>query len=105
MVELAANTVQIQVYSWISETLGTGDNQHQKLSRKVRPGTTVYDLFAGLANDFPEFREKIFNPDTGKFSDQVLVILNSRLVQSQDFANTIINDKDHLSLSPVLVGG
>ncbi|HEX7476131.1 MAG TPA: hypothetical protein VF318_09245, partial [Dehalococcoidales bacterium] len=78
MVEQATKTVKLQVYSWISGTMGTADNQNQTLKSKIVPGMTVHDLFAGLAERYPEFREQIYNPATGKFSDQVMVILNGR---------------------------
>jgi hypothetical protein len=34
-----------------------------------------------------------------------MIIFNSRLVQVDGLKTTIINDKDSIALSPVLVGG
>ena len=105
MVEQATKTIKLQVYSWISGTMGTADNQNQTLKPKIVAGMTVHDLFAGLAERYPEFRDKVYNPGTGEFSDQVMVILNGRLVQAKEFRQTQLHDKDNLTLSPVLVGG
>jgi sulfur carrier protein ThiS len=105
VVEQAMKTVKLQVYSWISGTMGTADNQNQTVKSKIVPGMTVHDLFAGLAERYPEFLDQIYNPATGKFSDQVMVILNGRLVQAKEFRQAQLQDKDSLTLSPVLVGG
>lgn len=107
MVELAGKTITltINLYSWMAETLGAEEARKQTARLKLSPGTTVLDLFTDLANRYPKFRETIFNPDTGFFSDQVLVILSGKLVHPDNFANTVIQDNDRLSLSPVLVGG
>jgi hypothetical protein len=85
--------------------MGTADNQNTTLNKQIAEGSTLFDFFGSLAGQYPDFREKIFDPQTGQISDQVMIILNGRLIQSRDFQRTLMNDKDTLILSPVLVGG
>ena len=103
--EQALYTLKLQTYSWISDTFGSTDKPNRTLKRRVKPGTTIYALFTELADKYPEFRKNIFDPNTGRLNDQVMVIINSRLVQGADMKDVEIRDKDNIILSPVLVGG
>ncbi len=85
--------------------MGMADNQNQTLTPRIKDGATVFDLFSDLAAQYPEFCRKVFDPQSGKFSDQVMIIVNGRLVQDKDFKSTVIHDNDKVILSPVLVGG
>jgi molybdopterin converting factor small subunit len=105
MVKQAMNTVKLQSYSWISNTLGISDNKSNILKKKVKAGSTLGALLTELANSYPEFRKMVFSPDTGKMSDQVLVIINNRLVQYGEIMETKISDKDTIVLAPVIFGG
>lgn len=99
------NTIKVQAYAWISGSMGTADNQNQTLSHHLKESASIFDLFSALAACYPDFRQKVFDPQSGKFSDQVMIIVNGRLVQEKDFKTTLLNDKDKVILSPVLVGG
>jgi hypothetical protein len=99
------NTIKLQAYAWISGTMGTADNQNQTLKIQLEEGATLFDLFSRVAGQHPEFKEKIFDPQTGQISDQVMIIANGKLIQVKEFNFTILKDKDTVVLSPVLVGG
>jgi hypothetical protein len=99
------NTIKLQAYAWISAAMGTADNQNLTLKKEINDGATLFDFFSTLAGQYPDFCEKIFNPQTGQISDQVMVISNGRLIQAVDFKITLMKDKDTVILSPVLVGG
>ncbi len=105
MVKQTGLSIKLQAYSWIADALGTTNVPKQTLDEKIEPGSTVHDLFAVIAAKQPEFRENVFDPASGKFSDQVMVIVNRRLVQPGEFKQTELQDKDTVILSPVLVGG
>jgi molybdopterin converting factor small subunit len=99
------NTVKLQAYAWISGSMGTADNQNQTIRKEVKEGSTLFDLFSAIAAQYADFRQKVFDPKTGQISDQVMVIMNGRLIQAKEFKSVIMNDKDSVVLSPVLVGG
>jgi hypothetical protein len=85
--------------------MGTADNQNQTLKKEIKEGSTLFDLFSSIAEQFPDFCEKVFDPKTGQLSDQVMVIMNGRLIQAKELNSTTMKDKDSVILSPVLVGG
>jgi molybdopterin converting factor small subunit len=99
------NTIKLQAYAWISGSMGTADNQNQTLKKQLKEGSTLFDLFSDIAGQYPDFCQKVFDPKSGQVSDQVMIIMNGRLIQVKELKSTVMNDKDTVILSPVLVGG
>jgi hypothetical protein len=99
------NTILIQSYSWISNTLGIAETTTHQLKKKVKEGTTLVELLAELANVYPDFRKMVFNPETNQLSEQVLIIFNNRLIQYSEIQSIVLKDKDHVTLAPVIFGG
>jgi molybdopterin converting factor small subunit len=99
------NTIKIEAYSWISGSLGQADNQNLALDKELKEGLTLLDLFKSLAGQYPVFGQKVFNLQTGQIDDQVMIIVNGRLIQFKDFKSTVMHDQDSITLSPMLVGG
>ena len=75
------------------------------LEKEIGKETTIGDLLADLAFSHTDFRKMVFNPDVGKVSDQVIVILNDSLLQLPDVTEAKLNDGDSISLLPVYSGG
>jgi molybdopterin converting factor small subunit len=98
-------SIKLQAFAWISSAMGTAVNQNQTSKKQLQEGATLFDLFTQIAAEFPEFKEKVFDPQSGQISDQVMIIANGRLIQVKDFKSTVLKDKDTVVLSPVLVGG
>jgi hypothetical protein len=98
-------TVIVQPYSWISNTLEMPDEAGSVINKKVKTGTSLNSLLVELANSYPEFRKMVFDPETGKMSEQALVILNGKLIQYGEINEIILNDKDNVTLAPVIFGG
>lgn len=105
MVEKTLINVEVQPYSWISSTLGGSDSVNAALNEEVKAGTSLRTLLIDLANRFPDFRKMVFDPETCKMSEQALVILNGKLVQYSEIDEIILNDKDNVTLAPVIFGG
>jgi hypothetical protein len=105
MVEPADLNIKLQTYSWISQTLGKSAETNRLFRKKVTAGTTLFDLFTKLSALHPDFRDKVYNPATGVMNEQILVIVNNRLVQARNFRQTELHDQDTITLSIVLAGG
>ena len=105
MADPAVLNIKLQTYSWISLTLGKSAKPNRLFRKKVAAGTTLFDLFAKLAARHPDFRDKVYNPATGVINEQILVIVNNRLVQARNFRQTELYDRDTITLSIVLAGG
>jgi len=99
------NTLYLQTYSWISDILGVHGNAYHIFEKKVEPGTTLVVVFNDLAREYPEFKKMVYNPETGKLSDQVLLLINQKLARLDQLKASPLNDKDAISLMPVIFGG
>jgi hypothetical protein len=98
-------TIKLQLYSWISSSLGESEQGENALTKKIKEGTTFRRFFTELADSSPDFRKLVFDPETGRMNDEVVIMLNGRLVQFNTLIDNEIKDKDVIILSPVLVGG
>jgi len=75
------------------------------LEKKIGEEATIGDLLADLAVSYTDFRRVVFNPDTGKVSDQVNVVLNNKLLQFPEVTEAKLNDGDSIIILPVYSGG
>lgn len=99
------NTINLQTYSWITEAISTGEQLNHILKKKVKPGTTIHELFSELAAEYPEFRKTVYDPGTNSLNDQVMIIVNGKLVQTSDLRSRPLQDNDSITISPIMVGG
>ena len=98
-------TIRLETFSWISASLGMPETGRRQIQRKLKEGAVLSDLFQDLAASFPEFVKQVYNPSKGWTSNEVMVIVNHKLIQIADMAHLQLKDNDEVSLSPVLVGG
>ena len=68
-------------------------------------GETVGQLLDQLAEKYEGFQEAVFDPQSRKFSGQVTIVLNDRLLELLQGLDTKIKDGDTLILLPAFVGG
>jgi molybdopterin converting factor small subunit len=99
------NTIYLQTFSWINDALGIRGNTSHTVVKKVAAGATLLTVFADLARDYPEFKKLVYNPDSGQLSDQVLLLINQNLSRFDQVKASPLNDKDAISLVPVIFGG
>ena len=98
-------TVQLKIPSWGASMLNAQGSDWFILETEIGEGTTIGSLLTDLAFSYPDFRKMVFNPDVGKVSDQVNVVLNDSLLQLPDVTEVKLNDRDSISLLPVFSGG
>jgi molybdopterin converting factor small subunit len=89
----------------MADALGIQDNKFRTVEKQVEVGATLFTVFTDLARDYPEFKKKVYNPETGKISDQFLLLFNESLAQFNQVKSTPLNDKDTISLIPIICGG
>ena len=75
------------------------------IEKKIGEESTIGDLLADLASSYTDFGKVVFNPDTGKVSDQVNVVLNNSLLQSPEVTEAKLSDGDSIIILPVYAGG
>jgi len=75
------------------------------LEKEIGEEATIGDILTDLAFSYTDFRKVVFNPDTGKVSDQVNVVLNNNLLQFPEVTEAKLNDGDSIIILPVYSGG
>jgi len=75
------------------------------IEKEIGERATIGDLLTELALSYADFRKAVFDPDTKKVSDQVMVILNDSLLQFADVTEAKLNGGDTVIIIPVYSGG
>ena len=97
--------VRLRIPSSIADTLNEQRSDWFILEKEIGEGATMGDLLTDLAFSYADFRKVVFNPDVGKVSDRVMVILNDSLLQVTDVTETKLKDGDSVIFLPVYTGG
>lgn len=75
------------------------------LEKEIGEEATIGDLLADLAFSYADFRKAVFDPDTEKVSDEIMVIINDSLLQFRDVTEAKLNGGDTVTIIPVYSGG
>jgi len=97
--------VQLKILPWVASMLNADDSSWLLLDQEIKKGETIGSLFKELAITYNNFRRIVFNPDTGKINDEVMVALNNNLVQSTDLMKIRLHDGDFITLFSSYFGG
>ena len=97
--------VQLKIPPFLASMLNAPGFDWLTIERDIEEGTKINDLLVDLALSDTNFRKAVFNPDVGKVSEQVHVILNNNLLQDVAVTEAILNDGDTVTLLPVYSGG
>jgi hypothetical protein len=97
--------VYLLTLSWVSDTLGSHGNNSCTFEKRVEAGATLETFFNSLADDNPEFAKLVYNPKTGKFNNQVFLLINDLIVRFDEVKTAPLKDKDYITLVPIIYGG
>lgn len=75
------------------------------MEQEIAEGMTISELLTELTRNYAGFRRAVFNPDAGKISDQLLVVLNDNLLLQPDAAEVRLSEGDSIMLLQVYSGG
>ena len=75
------------------------------IEKEIGEHGTVGQLLSDLARSYPNLGRMIFNSDSEDGSDQILIVLNDSLLQSQKVSEAELRDGDSIMLLPVYAGG
>ena len=73
--------------------------------KEIGKEATIGDILTGLASSYTDLRKLVFNPDTGKAGEEVIILLNDNLLQFPGATETRLNDGDSILILPVYPGG
>ena len=97
--------VKVKITPSLAGSLNASESEWLIFEKEVAEGATIGDLFTDLAFSDAEFRKVIFEPNTGKINDLVIVVLNDNLLQFLSITETNLKDGDIVILLPVYMGG
>lgn len=95
---------RVEILPWLTRLVSPDHAGKLSLSIEVR-GNTVRDLLETLADQYPRFAEKIYDPATRDVTDLVEVALNGRMLNAAELAGTTVQDGDCVMLLPAFGGG
>lgn len=97
--------VRLKIAPSLAFILNARSSDWITFEKEIGEGTTIGDLLRDFAFVHVDFHKMVFNPATGKISDNVNVVLNDNLLQFPDVTETKVKDGDVVILVPVYSGG
>ena len=97
--------VQLKMPPWVTRILDTPSSDWLVLEKEIGKEATIGALLVELASGNTEFQRIVFDPNTGKTSEQIMVFLNKSILRHSDVKETKLNDGDSIMLLPVYPGG
>jgi len=99
--------VEVEIFPWLSERLGGSDHLTRNLKWRVdiAAKSTVGDVMARLATEREGFRRFVFDPQSRTLSDDLVVVLNNRLLNLVGGLDAELSDGDRLAIIQALAGG
>lgn len=100
--------VTIEIYSWLADLLSVKGQKKTSgvvLQREISEGDTVIDVLHELTAKEKKLEQALFDPASGRLTDQISIALNNRFIHLLDGEDTLLNDGDHIILFQAWCGG
>ncbi|MBI2857911.1 MAG: MoaD/ThiS family protein [Chloroflexi bacterium] len=97
--------VRLEIPDWMAKMLGKRGPGSMMIEKEFAEGETIGSLLGELAQQYPNFRNAVYNPDLGEVSDQLVFVVNETLLQCQDVTAVKLKDGDRITLLPQFAGG
>ncbi|MBF8267754.1 MAG: hypothetical protein HW388_1262 [Dehalococcoidia bacterium] len=102
---MSTNTISLEIFPWLTEVFVAGRTNRLRLEEERYEGDTVRSLLLRLAQSYPGFAQRVFDPKTQELSDQVSLFHNSRFLELVGGLDTPLAPGDELLLLPAWEGG
>lgn len=80
-------------------------SKRSKLTLEIRSGTTLRDVAEILAKSEPTLKQAIIDPEVDDLHTNLLILVNGKEISVLQGLETLLKDKDELTLIPVVHGG
>ncbi len=97
--------VRLEISPSLVGVVGEGGANWFIQEKTERAWATVGDLLTDLALTHADFRQAVFDPDTGEVSDQIIIVLNGGLLTLAKVTEVKLKGGDTVLLLPVFSGG
>ncbi|MFC1966266.1 MoaD/ThiS family protein [Chloroflexota bacterium] len=97
--------VQLKITPSLATILDKRGTDWLTFEKELREGATIGDLLADYIASYTDFHKVVLDPDTGKITDQINIVLNDGLIPLPDATKAKLVDGDIVILLPVYAGG
>ena len=97
--------VKLKVNRWLCQALNLELTESGEISVMALEGESLPGMVSRLAGEDGLFWKTIFDEKTQGVASNVLVILNGRVVNPYDRAETVLQEGDELTFLPMFDGG
>ncbi|MFC1934632.1 MoaD/ThiS family protein [Chloroflexota bacterium] len=97
--------IQLKISPSLATMLDTKGTDWLTFEKEIEGETTIGDFLADFAASYTKFRKVVFDPDTGKVSDQLDIVLNDSFLPFPDVMEAKLADGDSIILLPTYTGG
>jgi molybdopterin converting factor small subunit len=97
--------VKVEVWPWLSETLGARGAEKRVLEQQLPDGTTLRALLACLHQEHARFGELVFDPERGRLTGHTELALNGAIYDLVGGLDARLQDGDVVTFLPSLAGG
>ena len=96
--------VSVEVMSWLKEDFDHEGWDRLVYDHRTAAGSSIMDLLRELAQKYPKFNQKAFDPKNSLL-DYCAVVHNGRFISALDDLNITLEQGDNIKLTPGFYGG
>ena len=104
-VEQPVCDVRVEIMSWLRRYFGAEGSERVVMEKRVPDGMSVGELMKEIAARNRALGELLFDPETGRWTGHVSLILNGRFLELSGGLEASLRDGDLLRVMPVFAGG
>lgn len=97
--------IAVSILPWYSEALDPDHPATLVIEKEIPSGSSLRELLHGLADQYPKFKEVIYDPQGDVLQPSVVITHNGRLVANSIARELPLTGGDQISLIPVYTGG
>ncbi|MDP2718475.1 MAG: MoaD/ThiS family protein [Dehalococcoidia bacterium] len=100
--------VTIEIYPWLTSYLAAKGQKKGGgviLEQEIEEGENIGTLLRKLAAREKKLGPHLYDPESGRLTDQVGIVLNNRFIDLLDGPDTVLKDGDTVTLSQAWCGG
>ena len=97
--------VNLKLHCWLSQDVNADANAYEENLVRISEGETLLAMIRRLSGKSEFFKKEIFNEKTQMVREELIVLLNDRLVNIYESTEAILKDGDVVVILPIIYGG
>ena len=99
------SNVRLEILPWLNRYFSSERSRRAVLELEVNAGATVRDILEQVASQNREFKEVLFNAQTGRVAGHIAVILNGTMLELKGGLDAKLGPGDTIQVMPGFSGG